>query len=181
MNWNTRRKIEISTRVKSEREKIFIFKKWFSVKVNALCAQRMRGGSQLFHFFDGLLNALGLFSKRKKKPGGYYYLFFSLSWLSASILPPSSDSPPAPLWPRSPFVARLFFLQGFFFFFFLSSRFETFLSSFSKKIYIYKKKVLFLLVFLPVYIFPLAPQGPILSTSLTKGSFLPRANFGQGY
>ncbi len=74
-------------------------------------AQRMRGGSQLFHFFDGLLNALGLVSK-EKKPGGYY-LSLSLLVEHPSSLP-SSDSPPAPLWPGSPFVARLFFLQGFF-------------------------------------------------------------------
>jgi hypothetical protein len=136
------------------RERGFLFlKNCFSVKVNALCAQRMRGGSQLFHFFDGLLNALGLFSKRKKKPGGYYYLFFSLSWLSASILPPSSDSPPAPLWPRSPFVARLFFLQGFFS---SSSSYQAASKPFShlflkKYISIRKRFFFFLFFFLYIY------------------------------
>jgi hypothetical protein len=134
------------------RERGFLFlKNCFSVKVNALCAQRMRGGSQLFHFFDGLLNALGLFSKRKKKNQGVTTIsFFSLSLLS---IHPSSDSPPAPLWPRSPFVARLFFLQGFFS---SSSSYQAASKPFShlflkKYISIRKRFFFFLFFFLYIY------------------------------
>ena len=131
----------------------------------------------------------------------YYLLLFSLSWLStfSFLLLPRSDSrrattcPPGPahlLLPASSF-SRAFFLliKPLLFYFFLKKK--TFLSSFLEEKKNYRRFRCFFFLLLS-YRFPLAPQGLILSTSLTKGSFLfffssffylphPRANFGQGY
>lgn len=132
-----------------------------------------------------------LFFFDEKLEGGVVSLFFlSLDWAFSSYLEAIPGLPPAPSWPRSPFVTSLpSFFRAFSFFFFpfyQAAFFFSYLSLISSFFFTFK-----ISLFVSSYFFSISSAGPhnyhwqkgLPSLSLPSFLYLPvqGQNFGQGY
>lgn len=165
--WPAAAELEIRIETNQQRnERVFFFflSMWCeSVRVNVLVDTKRELSNVVFLMdfwtFSGLLCSYVVFFRRKTRRGGCISFFFlSLDWAFSSYLEAIPGLPPAPSWPRSPFVTSLpsFFRAFSFFFSFLSSRFFfSYLSLISSFFFTFK-----ISLFVSSYFFSISSAGP---------------------